>query len=180
MTLDKFRDFGYNPLRYRGMSMEALPKHMKRILFAGVLVLGVALCGSDAEAQTIGHQLSSTFNPNATVGCDNSTVGPALSSAGNYSYAQEYNTAYQTIQQPTSFFGCLNGLFQQANSLINAFSGNGFNLANILTNLATQMFNSLINQLQTAACSAANSLLGSNSGPLQPLLNQVQRPYAFQ
>ncbi len=161
--------------------MKRSPKQMKQTVFAGALILGLALSGVSEKAYAIGHTLSSTYNPNATVGCDQSTVAPALSSASNYAYAQEYNTAYQTVQQPTSFFGCLNGLFSQANSLINAFSGagSGFNLGAILTGLATQMFNSLINELQTEACSAANSLLGSNSGPLQPLLSQIHQPYAF-
>ena len=150
--------------------MQKLPKHLRQALYASVFAAAVVVAGP-ASAQTAGRQLA-TF-PSAPPGCDGTTVGPALSTAGNYNYAQQYSTTFGLIHQPTSYFGCLQNLLNEANTLLNMFNGTGnFNIGALLTQLAQAAVRELINQLMTQVCSAANSVL-SNTGAAAPLLQYL-------
>ncbi len=145
--------------------------HKYRKLIASLVVVGTLSAPvSDAFAQ--GRPIQ-TY-PSAQPGCDASNVAPAMANAGAYTYAQEYSTSYALIHEPTTYFGCLQGILSQAQSLYNMFTGSGnLNIAGLLLRIAQQVIQSLISQLETAACSAVGELAGQ--GITSNLLNYMNQ-----
>ena len=101
-------------------------------------------------------------------GCDPS-VEVALSNANVYNSQQQTTAITGTwngngftggyYRTPTSYFGCLQGLINEAGSLLNMFTGTGsLSIGGLLTQLAQAAVRELLNQLSQQVCQALSSV----------------------
>ena len=107
--------------------------------------------------------VSGSFQGNP--GCNSSVLNNSLQNSANFSYTQQVAVSVNTLQEPTSYSSCIQGLITKIQDATNLFSS-GFSVDALFAVGFNQAIEGMISNLENQACAAIGSVLPAANGSL--------------